>query len=134
MSERRPSTALLWFGVLGGGLAWVAQFAVGLQFTWAQCNSPAGRWQLPVQAWQSALAAAGVAVGLAAMAVSWRIYRATRDIDHVADRERRGEGSPPPLGRINFLATVGLLVNFLTVTIMVMTAIGAPLLRVCQQS
>jgi hypothetical protein len=134
VSERRPSTALLWFGVLGGGLAWVVQFVAGLQFTFAQCNSPSGRWQLPVQTWQSALAAGGVVVGLAATVVSWRIYRATSEVDDVARHERLGEGFSPPVGRINFLATVGLLVNFLAVAIMVMTAIGAPLLRVCQQS
>jgi hypothetical protein len=134
VSERRPSTGLLWFGVLGGALAWVTQFVVGLQFTFAQCNSPAGRWQLPVQTWQSALAAAGVVVGLAATVVSWRIYHATSEVDDVAEHERRGEGFAPPVGRINFLATVGLLVNFLAIAIMVMTAIGAPLLRVCQQS
>jgi hypothetical protein len=38
------------------------------------------------------------------------------------------------VGRINFLATTGLLVNTLALAIMLMTAIGAPLLRVCQQS
>jgi hypothetical protein len=134
VSERRPSTGLLWFGVLGGALAWAAQFVVGLQLTFAQCNSPGGRRQLPVQTWQSALAAAGVVVGLAATVVSWRIYRATSEVDGVAEHERRGEGFAPPVGRINFLATVGLLVNFLAIAIMVMTAIGAPLLRVCQQS
>lgn len=134
MSETRPSTALLWFGVLGGAVAWMVEFAVGLQFTFAECNSPDARWRLPVRPWQSALAGAGALVGLAAIAVCWRIYRGTSQIGDVADHERRGEGVAPPLGRVNFLATVGLLVNFLAVAIMVMTAIGAPLLRVCQQS
>jgi hypothetical protein len=38
------------------------------------------------------------------------------------------------VGRVNFLATTGLLVNALVLAIMIMTAIGAPLLRLCQQS
>lgn len=131
---RPPSTLLIWFGVLGGGLAWATQFVAGLAFTFAQCNAPPGRWELPVQTWQSALAIAGVVVGLAASAVCVRLYRRTRDLDHIAATERLGEGSPPPAGRINFLATTGLLVNVLALSIMIMTAIGAPFLRLCQQA
>lgn len=129
-----PSTGRIWFGVLGGALAWAVTFVAGLAFTFAQCSAPPGRWQLPVQTWQAGLSAAGVLVGTAAGATSLRIYLATRRIDDVADHERRGDGYPPPLGRVNFLATVGLLVNFLAIAIMIMTAIGAPLLRICQQS
>ena len=130
---RAPSTALVWFGVLGGAVAWGAQFVAGLMFTFAQCNAPPGRWELPVQTWQSALAIAGVIVGLAATAVCVLLYRRTR-ADHVAATERLGRGSPPPVGRINFLATTGLLVNVLALAIMIMTAIGAPFLNLCQQS
>jgi hypothetical protein len=129
-----PSNALVWFGVLGGAGAWVVQFVANLAFTFAQCNAPSGRWQLPVHGWEIALSAAAIAIGLAALAVSLRLYLRTFHLDHIAEAERRGEGSAPPTGRINFLATVGLTVNFLALAIMVMTAIGAPLLPVCQQS
>ena len=129
-----PSTAVVWFGVLGGAIAWSVQFVANLAFTFAQCNAPPGRWQLPVRDWQIALSAAAVAVGLAAMAVSAWLYRRTFRLDHVAEAERRGEGTAPPTGRINFLAMVGLTVNFLSLAIIVMTGIGAPLLTVCQQS
>jgi hypothetical protein len=134
---RGTPTALVWFGVLGGAVAWATQFVAGLAFTFAQCNAPPGRWQLPVQTWQLALSIAGVLVGLVATAVCVRLYRRTRGGDGgdgVAETERRGEGTPPPVGRVNFLATTGLLVNALALTIMIMTAIGAPLLRLCQQS
>lgn len=131
---RAPSTALIWFGVLGGAVAWATQFVAGLTFTWAQCNAPPGRWQLPVQTWQSALSIAGVVVGLVATAVCARLYRRTRNLDHAAAIERLGRGSPPPVGRINFLATTGLLVNMLALAIMIMTAIGAPFLNLCQQA
>jgi hypothetical protein len=131
---RRPPTALVWFGVLGGALAWGTQFVAGLAFTFAQCNAPPGRWQLPVQMWQVVLAAVGILVGLIAAGVSLSIYRRTKDVEDVAAGERQGLGDPPPLGRVNFLATIGLLVNALALAIMIMTAIGAPLLRLCQQS
>ena len=133
MSDQ-PSDRLLWFGVLGGGLAWAVTFVANLAFTWAQCNAPPGRWMLPLHTWEIAISAIGVVVGVSAGVVSLRIYRQTFRIDDVAMHERAGDGSVPPLGRVNFLATVGLLVNFLTVTIMIMTAVGAPLLCVCHQS
>jgi hypothetical protein len=129
-----PPTALVWFGVLGGAIAWSVQFVANLAFTFAQCNAPPGRWQLPVHGWQIGLSVAAICVGLAAAAVSLRLYLRTFRLDHIAEAERRGEGTAPPTGRINFLATVGLTVNFLALAIMVMTAIGAPLLPVCQQS
>jgi hypothetical protein len=128
-----PPTPLVWFAVLGGAVAWAVQFIANLAFTFARCNGPSGR-RLPVHAWEIALSAAAVAVGLAAAGVSLWLYIRTLRIDHVVEAERRGEGSSPPSGRVAFLATVGLAVNFLALAIIVMTGIGAPLLPICQQS
>lgn len=130
----RPSNALVWFAVLGGAGAWAVQFVINLAFTFAQCNAPAGRWQLPVHGWEIAVSAVAIAIGLAAEGVSLSLYRRTSRLEHVAAAERQGEGTPPPAGRVNFLAMVGLTVNFLALAIMLMTAVGAPLLPVCQQS
>jgi len=129
-----PSTAVVWFGVLGGAIAWSVQFVANLAFTFAQCNAPPGRWELPLHGWEIGLSVAALAVGSAAMGVSLSLYRRTVHLDHIAEAERRGEGSAPPSGRINFLATVGLTVNFLALVIIVMTGIGAPLLEACRQS
>jgi hypothetical protein len=125
---------VVWFAVLGGALAWVVQFVANLALTWAQCNAPAGRWHVPVRSISIALSAAAVAVGVASMAVSLWLYLYTYQFKHVVQAERRGEGSPPPTGRVNFLAVVGLTVNFLALAIVIMTGIGAPLLSVCRQS
>jgi hypothetical protein len=129
-----PPTPIVWFAVLGGAIAWAVQFIANLAFTFAQCNAPSGRWQLPVHEWQIALSATAIGVGVAAEAVSVWLYVRTFRLDHVAEAERRGEGTAPPTGRINFLATVGLIVNLLALAITIMTGIGAPLLPVCQQS
>jgi hypothetical protein len=131
---RRSSNLLLWFGVAGGGAAWAVQFVTNLAFTFAQCNQPIARWQLPVHGWQIGLSAAAVAVVLAAMAACGLIFLRTFRVDDVFGQERRGDGSPPPLGRVHFLAIVGLIVNVLVLAIVVMTGIGAPLLPACQQS
>jgi hypothetical protein len=129
-----PSNRLVWFAVLGGALAWVVQFAINLTLTWAQCNAPVGRWHLPLHELEIGISAVAVAIGVASMALSLWLYLYTYQFKHVAVAERRGEGTPPPTGRINFLSVVGLTVNFLALAIMIMTGIGAPLLSVCRQS
>lgn len=128
----RPSNLLLWFGVLGGGMAWTTQFVAGLYFSWAQCSEN-GRTHLPVREWQTGLAAGGTVVALISIAVSLRIYLRSYKIADVAGEERRGDGHAPPLGRIHFLAVVGLTVNVLVIVIMIITAIAAPNLALCQQ-
>ena len=129
-----PSNLVVWFGVLGGGTAWLCQFAINLAFSFAQCNAPADRWHLPVRSLQIAVSAAGVAVGLLSAGVALWLYLYTYQFRHVPRAERRGEGTPAPTGRINFLAVVGLTVNLLALAIMIMTGIGAPLLKICRQS
>lgn len=130
MTTRR-SNLLLWFGVLGGALAWAVQFIANLAFGWARCNPPVTRWALPVHGWEIALSAGALVVGLASLTVSTVIFIRSKD---VAGQELQGMGTPPPLGRINFLAVMGILVNVLAIAIIVMTGIGAPMLGVCQQS
>lgn len=130
----RPPTALVWFGVLGGPMAWAGQFVINLYFTFAQCNQPGGRWSLPVHPLGVALSCLAVAVGIGATGVCAWMFARTYRIDDIYGQERRGEGSAPPTGRVLFLAIVGLTVNFLTLTIVVMTGIATPLLTVCRQS
>lgn len=130
----RPRSAIVWFGVGGGSVAFALQFVTGLAFSFAQCNQPAGRWQLPVHAWQLAVAAAGAAVALASLGTSLWLFLRTFRIEDLSAEERRGDGYPPPLGRIHFLSIIGLTVNFLALAIIVMDGIGAPLLPLCQQS
>lgn len=134
MNRLQPPNLMLWFGVLGGGAAWGIEFVAGVFLSWAQCEQSGGRTQLALRSWQTGLAAAGALVGLAALAVCLWIYLGTHRIGDVAGEERRGEGYPPPLGRVHFLAVVGLTVNFIVIVIMVITAIGAPNMAFCQQS
>ncbi len=129
-----PPNLLLWFGVLGGAGAWAVQFVINLFFTFAQCDQPVARWTLPVHDLEIALSAAAVVIACGAEAVALRMYLRTHLIDDASMHERRGDGVHPPLGRVQFLSQLGLLVNFLAIAIIIMTGIGAPLLPVCQQS
>jgi hypothetical protein len=130
----RPSNLLLWFGVAGGAIAWTVQFVANLAFSFAQCNQPTTRWQLPVHGWQIALSAAAIVVVLGSMSACVLVFRRTFRIDDVFGQERRGDGSLPPLGRVHFLSIVGFVVNVLVLAIVVMTGVGAPMLTACQQS
>ena len=131
----RVRSSIVWFAVGGGACAFAVQFVVGLAFGFAQCN-PGGavRWHLPVHTWQAAVAAGALIIGLASIATAAWLFKRTYRVGDVFGEERRGDGSPPPVGRIHFLAQVGLVVNLLTLAIIVMDGIGAPLHALCQQT
>jgi hypothetical protein len=125
----RPGRNLLtWFGALGAPFAWTLQFLVGFFFAEAACNEAGTRWGVPVDgaAIAATVTAAVVAVlaGLSALAV----FRETRDA--------RGEGGSeedPPLGRMNFLATIGIVISPLFLFIIVMNGVGVAVLANCHQ-
>lgn len=128
-----PSNKLVWFGVLGGPAAWAVQFVANLWLSYAECER--GRhWNGPVDAWAVGLSVAALLIGLSAVWVCVRLYRHTAQVDGLVEKVRRGFGGRPPDGRIHFLAVTGLTVNFLSLMIVLMTAIGMPLLVFCQQS
>ena len=129
-----PPTVVTWFGVMGGGVAWVLAFVAGYGFGLAHCFPTGNSFSLPLSGWQIAAAACGVAVSLASIAVSLWLFLRTFRVGDVAGMERRGDGAPPPAGRIQFLAMVGLTVNLLALAIIVMDGVGAPILHACQQS
>ncbi len=131
MSFRAPSL-LVWFAVGGGASAWAIQFVIGLAFGFAECNQ-VGRG-IPVHTWQAAVATVAAMIALASIAAGLWLFRNTYRVGDVFGEERRGDGAPPPVGRIHFLALVGLTVNVLALAIIVMDGVGAPLLPVCEQA
>jgi hypothetical protein len=122
----------VWFAVGGGACAWAAQHVVGIAFGFAECNQ-SGRG-VPVHAGEAVAAAVAAAVTLASIGVGIWLFRNTYRVGDVFGQERRGDGAPPPIGRIHFLAIVGLTVNVLALAIIVMDGLGGPLLPICQQA
>ncbi|MGI8507506.1 MAG: hypothetical protein ACR2MK_12035 [Solirubrobacteraceae bacterium] len=123
MTRWADSNVLVWFGVLGGALAWAVQFVAGLAFGLARCSSPDARWQVSVHAWALAFAIAGALVAVLAQLAAIQVYRTTREA-----------GSEPPAGRRHFLATIGMTVNPLALAIIIMSAVGLALFPLCRQS
>jgi len=128
--DPRPArlNRLVWFGVLGGPAAWATQFLFGMQFSLARCESPDGRFQFPVHTISAVLGAAGVLVGVLAELAAIAVFRATRPDQHSQ------QAADITIGRLRFLAAVGMTVNPLTLTICAMVAVGVPLLGLCHQS
>ncbi len=127
-----PPTPLVWFGVVGGALAWAATHVIGVEASYSRCTGAGS--SLSLSPLQIAVAACGAVVALAAMSVCAWIYVRTFRIGDIAAMERRGDGSAPPAGRLQFLAMAGLTVNLLALAIIVLVGVGAPLLHACQQS
>lgn len=122
MTSFRRLNALVWFAVLGGGLAWAAQLAGGYQLGIARCSSPNERFVFSFHTWSVALAAAAVLVALLSEVAAVIVFRATR------------EAGLLPVKRVHFLSTVAIAVNPLVLAISVMTAVGTSLLSLCHQS
>ncbi|MGH2834471.1 MAG: hypothetical protein ACRDK2_17005, partial [Solirubrobacteraceae bacterium] len=120
--------ALVWFGVLGGPLAWAAQFLFAMQFSLARCESPDARFQFPVHTISPILGGVGVLVAALAEIIAIAVFRATRPDPHTQT------AAEITSARLRFLAAVGMTVNPLTLAICAMVAIGVPLLGLCQQS
>ena len=129
-----PPTALLWFGVAGGAFAWAGVHVAGYGFSLRRCI-PTGTGALfALHPWQIGIAAGGALVTLSATGVCVWMFLRTFRVGDVAGMERRGDGSPPPVGRVQFLSMVGLTVNLLALAIIVLAGVGGPLLTACQQS
>ena len=154
MKRSAPSNLYVWYAVLGGALAFAVQFVVNLYFTWAKCilpNHPIRNMGLPVHDWEIGLSLAAIAIGAGATWASLQLFRRSRGLSGfvretsfherleprrqgVIGQELEGIGAAPPGGRIAFLSMVALTVNTLALTIVIMTAVGAPLLPACQQA
>ena len=135
-AERHPAPArhrvplsALWFGFLGGPAAWTVQTLVNLPLAAHSCFPQLTPLRLPtvdgLRGIAFTVSLASVAVCVAAMVISWRAWRHTRE-EHQAGSGRGREHDPTPAlletgeGRTRFMALAGLLVSvmFLVVTAM----------------
>lgn len=112
--------ALLWFGLLGAPLAWTAQLIVGYGVTEADCGAGGMRWGIDTVDWEVALTAATATVALAAgIGAGWLL------------REKRLDNADPR-GRIEFMASGGLLVSGVFLVLILLGGIGSFYLQPCQ--
>jgi hypothetical protein len=126
MTLRRPnivSSVLLWFGVLGGPLAWTGLHVVGFGANTASCNDFGAQHSVDPNVWALALTISTGLVAAGALAAALVMWLATRTDD-----------TAPPLGRMHFLATLGLILGPLFLFMILMAGLGATVLPQCVQS
>jgi len=123
----------MFFGVLGGPLAWFIQLCAGYALASAPCFRDGVRVIAPLPVlqwtWPAMIIAmlASVAIALLALGVSWRVFRRTQ--------QEAGGGSVHFLemgaGRTRFLALWGVLLGSAFAIATAMTALAFTLLPRC---
>jgi hypothetical protein len=131
MTDRLPPRAavlggiLLWFAVLGGAISWTVHAIVAWSIDELACA--AGHDELAGFPLTTAvgLAVAIPAVGaVAALAISWLAWRRTR-LDGLAGADRS-------VGRTHLLATIGLWLNLLSLSMIILGGVATLVLAPCQ--
>jgi hypothetical protein len=107
---------LTWYGLLGPPFAWTLLHVAGVWVATGVC-SPAGvRAEATPQPWSLGIAIGCAALALGGLVAAGIVYLSTRGVE---------EEAPPPLGRIHFLAVVGLVIAPLFIAIILMAGLGA---------
>jgi hypothetical protein len=113
------ANALLLYGLLAAPLAWAAQLVVGYGIGEAACSPAALGDARPGEAALTAVTAAAALTGLFVATRSWR-------------EERRRHADPR--GRIEFMATGGVLVSAVFLVLILLGGITAVSISPCRQS
>ena len=130
-SRARVRRAALWFGLLGGPIAWSVQTLINLPVASHGCFPRLTPLDAPITGAMRGIAfvvsLAALAIGLAAAAVAWRSWRHTRDEQQSGTGNARQHGAEHALletgeGRTRFMALAGVLTS---VTFLVASAIHA---------
>ena len=116
---------VMWFAVVGAPFAWGVEFAVGYWMTQTGCSVPGREWSLDQDVWGVVLTVVAFGVAVAAGLTAVAMFRGTRQAE---------EDDAPPVGRVRFLAAVGMTVTALFVFVIVMTGLGIVILPDCRQS
>jgi hypothetical protein len=114
----------MWFGLLGPPFAWTAQHITGLGIGWGICGveaEPGAHPHLNVPT--IAVAAGGLAVGVAGLVAAIASFLRTRDL-----------GPDPPASRIHFLTILALVTTPLFLAIMTLSGFSVFFLSGCRQS
>lgn len=111
------SLATLWFGLLGGPIAWTLQLLIDYPLVAHYCFPDAARRIVPtidslhlIVSIVSVLALAGAVAALFTALRSWRVSGG----EFGGERAQLTEAAPPP-GRVCFMSLGGILVSSLTI-------------------
>lgn len=118
-----PRSPVVWFAVIGAPAAWAFEFGVSYWLAEARCSVAGRDAGFSIDPWVVAAGAIGLAIGGAALVTALVLRRATDGAD-----------SNPPLGRVHFLAVIGVALSPLFLAIIAMNTVGVGVLESCAQS
>ena len=125
----RRGSALMWFALLGAPAAWTLEQVAGYALTEAACGKAGAHWSVPVDGATAAVTAAAAVIAVLAGLAALRVWRDTRPADGAGGAEES-----PPRGRVHFLATVGIVIAPLFLSMILMGGLASVLLANCLQS
>jgi hypothetical protein len=114
---------LSWYGVLGAPAAWTVLHVSGVGIATASCSTFGSANDVSLQPWSLALAIGCGATALGALLAAVLVWWSTRGVD---------DSAPPPVGRIHFLAVIGLVIAPLFIAIILMSGIAGTTLGCTQ--
>jgi hypothetical protein len=117
----RLVSAMQWYAVLGAPLAWAVQLVLGYYYTQAACGRGDIRLGHGIHAPEAALAAAMALIAAGAWATAVILRRGTSK-GRVAD----------PIGRVRFLADVGLVAGAIFFALIAFTGAGEIAIPECR--
>lgn len=107
---------LTWYGLLGAPFAWTLFHVAGFGIATGACSPWGISAGADVQPATLAVTFGCVALAVGGLLAAVIVYVATRGVD---------EEGAPPLGRIHFLAVLGLAITPLFIAIILMAGVGA---------
>ncbi len=113
MRAVRLHEVLQWFALLGGALAWAAQFVLAFWIAASRCSPANAGWHTPEQTFYVAATAPAALVALLAEAAAVWLYLQLRDHD-----------GTPPGGRHVFFAYASIAGNALFLALILLEGIG----------
>ena len=114
---------LSWYGLLGAPFAWTVFHVAGFAIATGACSPWGISTGTDVQPATLAITFGCVALAIAGLFAAGLVYLSTREVD---------EEGAPPLGRIHFLAVVGLAIAPLFIAIILMAGLGGTALGCVQ--
>jgi hypothetical protein len=113
---------LIWVGLFGAPIAWVASHVVGWGVSEARCETAGRQWGIAFDTWEIVLLVLATGLALVGLLSSLAVYRKVKDVDKDAD---------PPEGRVWLLSISGLVVSTLLLVAILLTHTAALSLTPC---
>jgi len=114
---------LSWYALLGAPIAWTVLHVSGFGVATAACSTFGSANDIALEPWSLALSIGCAAAALGALLAAVVVWWSTRGVD---------DSAPPPVGRIHFLAVIGLIIAPLFIAIILMSGIAGTTLGCTQ--